>query len=188
MTNDFIIIGGGIAGLYTMYNILKKRPNSKIILINESDAHALIWYDINYTKEKVDKDAMYFHAYHHRVPKTTLGVDYEILPNVLGKGRFIGSNVSVVGDSALRGTWFGEGEVKMYLDGDKAHPSLSGTQARSISNNFFKPPKKISSGTSGMHIRVADLLKRFKFSCGRKTNTSPFAERYPFIPSNIDWP
>ena len=103
------------------------KKGAKIILINESDAHALIWYDINYTKEKVDKDALYFHAYHHRVPKTTLGIDYEILPNVLGKGRFIGSNISVIGDSALRGTWFGEGEVKMYLDGDKAHPSLSGT-------------------------------------------------------------
>jgi monoamine oxidase len=37
MTNDFIIIGGGIAGLYTMYNILKKRPNSKIILIEKEN-------------------------------------------------------------------------------------------------------------------------------------------------------
>lgn len=37
MTNDFIIIGGGIAGLYTMYNILKKRPYSKIILIEKEN-------------------------------------------------------------------------------------------------------------------------------------------------------
>ena len=34
---DFIIIGGGIAGLYTMYNILKKRPYSKILLIEKQD-------------------------------------------------------------------------------------------------------------------------------------------------------
>lgn len=37
MSNDFIIIGGGIAGLYTMYNILKKRPHSKIILIEKEN-------------------------------------------------------------------------------------------------------------------------------------------------------
>jgi len=37
MTNDFIIIGGGIAGLYTMYNILKKRPYSKIVLIEKEN-------------------------------------------------------------------------------------------------------------------------------------------------------
>jgi hypothetical protein len=37
MTYDFIIIGGGIAGLYTMYNILKKRPHSKIILIEKEN-------------------------------------------------------------------------------------------------------------------------------------------------------
>lgn len=37
MSNDFIIIGGGIAGLYTMFNILKKRPYSKIILIEKEN-------------------------------------------------------------------------------------------------------------------------------------------------------
>ena len=37
MSNDFIIIGGGIAGLYTMYNILKKLPHSKIILIEKEN-------------------------------------------------------------------------------------------------------------------------------------------------------
>ena len=46
---------------------------------------------------------------------------------VNGKGRFVGTNISVVSDSILRDTWFGEGEVKVYLDGDNKLPSLSGT-------------------------------------------------------------
>lgn len=103
------------------------RTAAKIVLINESSSHALIWYDINYTSEKVPDDAMYFHAYWHHVAKTTLGKDFEILPSVNGKGRFIGTNISVVSDSMLRDTWFGEGEVKVYLDGDNTLPSLSGT-------------------------------------------------------------
>lgn len=103
------------------------RKAAKIVLTNESSSHALVWYDINYTEEIVAADAMYFHAYWNRDMKTTLGKDYVILPEVKGKGRYIGTNVGVIGDSVYRNTWFGEGEVKIFLDGDKDFPSLSGT-------------------------------------------------------------
>jgi len=103
------------------------RTGARIVITNESSAHALVWYDINYTVETVPEDAMYFHAYWDRNPKTTLGVDHVILPEVKGKGRFLGTNIGVIGDSAYRNTWFGEGEVKVYLDGDKQLPTLAGT-------------------------------------------------------------
>jgi len=103
------------------------RTGAKIVITNESSAHALVWYDINYTEEKVPDDALYFHAYWNRVMHTALGTDHVILPQVNGKGRFLGTNVGVIGDSAYRNTWFGEGEVKVYLDGDKQLPSLTGT-------------------------------------------------------------
>ena len=103
------------------------RTGARIVITNESSAHALVWYDINYTVETVPEDAMYFHAYWDRNPKTTLGVDNVILPEVKGKGRFLGTNIGVIGDSAYRNTWFGEGEVKIYLDGDKLLPTLAGT-------------------------------------------------------------
>ncbi len=103
------------------------RNGAKMKLVNESSAHALVWYDINLTTEKVPADAMYFHAYWNRTLRTELGKDHVILPSVNGRGRFIGTNVGVIGDSAYRNTWFGEGEVKVYLDGDKQLPSLAGT-------------------------------------------------------------
>jgi hypothetical protein len=59
--------------------------------------------------------------------KTTKGEDYVILPKVEGVGRYIGTNIGVIGDSLNNGTWFGEGEVKIYLDGDVKQPSLVGT-------------------------------------------------------------
>ncbi|HLO81278.1 MAG TPA: glycoside hydrolase family 172 protein [Chitinophagaceae bacterium] len=103
------------------------KKGAKIVLTNESGSHALVWYDINYSTGQVPPDAMYFHAYWNRVKQTGIGKDFEILPAVNGKGRFIGTNIGVIGDSAYRGTWFGEGEVKIYLDGDTKLPSLSGT-------------------------------------------------------------
>ncbi len=103
------------------------RTGAKVVITNESSAHALVWYDINYTEEKVPDDALYFHAYWNRDMHTALGTDHVILPQVNGKGRFLGTNIGVIGDSAYRNTWFGEGEVKVYLDGDKQLPTLAGT-------------------------------------------------------------
>jgi hypothetical protein len=104
------------------------RKGAKLLLVNESKAHALVWYDINYTEiKKQPDDALYFHAAWRRELKTELGKDFEILPRVVGKGRYLGASIGVIGDPAYRGTWFGEGEVKIYLDGDKDWPTLVGT-------------------------------------------------------------
>lgn len=104
------------------------RKGARILLVNEAKTYALVWYDINYTVQKVEDDAMYFHAAWRRELKTKAGVDFEIMPCVDGKGRYLGMNIGVIGgDPAYRGTWFGEGEVKIYLDGDTDWPTLVGT-------------------------------------------------------------
>ncbi|MBK8881564.1 MAG: DUF2961 domain-containing protein [Bacteroidales bacterium] len=104
------------------------RKSAYIIITNESSKEVWIWYDINYTElEKLPDDLMYFHAYWNRELKTKTGKDYVILPEVIGTGRYLGANISVIGDSAYRGSWFGEGEVKIYLDGDRGNPTLVGT-------------------------------------------------------------
>ncbi len=104
------------------------RKSALITLTNEAAEEAWVWYDINYLEvDKVPDDAMYFHAYWNRNLKTTPGEDYVILPKVEGIGRYLGANIGVIGDSHYRGTWFGEGEAKIFLDGDKEHPSLVGT-------------------------------------------------------------
>ena len=73
----------------------------------------MIFYDINYTVTKApDPNSLFFHCYWNREIKTELGRDFEILPTVAGKGRFIGTNIGVVDDSAYQGRWWGEGEVK----------------------------------------------------------------------------
>ena len=104
------------------------RKSAYITITNESSKEVWIWYDINYLEiEKLPEDLMYFHAYWNRDLKTKSGIDYMILPEVRGTGRYLGANISVIGDSLCRGSWFGEGEVKVYLDGDKENPTLVGT-------------------------------------------------------------
>jgi hypothetical protein len=87
-----------------------------------------IFYDIDFQKlDHWNPDNMYFHAYWHRDTATRLGNDFELLPAVSGKGRFLGVNVGLHENPVYKGFWWGEGEVKMYLDGDHDFPSLAGT-------------------------------------------------------------
>ncbi len=104
------------------------KQSARITITNESDEEVWIWYDINYLEvDRLPDDILYFHTYWNRDTATTPGLDFTILPRVKGSGRFIGTNIGVIGGEAYRGTWFGEGEVKIYLDGDKDLPTLVGT-------------------------------------------------------------
>ncbi|MCT4587644.1 MAG: DUF2961 domain-containing protein [Carboxylicivirga sp.] len=104
------------------------KKSARINITNESSQEVWMWFDINYlAMEKMDEDILYFHAYWNRDTKTKLAEDYVILPKVEGSGRYIGANIGVLGGLEYKGTWFGEGEVKMYLDGDSEFPTLVGT-------------------------------------------------------------
>jgi hypothetical protein len=104
------------------------KTSAKMQIVNESESYLLVWYDINFSIVKQQpEDMLYFHTAWSREPKTKLGRDFEILPRVVGHGRFIGTNIGVIGNPDYNGTWFGEGEVKVYLDGDNKRPTLNGT-------------------------------------------------------------
>lgn len=104
------------------------RKAAKIEIVNESDKFIMFYYKINMIElPELDDDALYFHAYWNRELETAKGQDYTILPKIEGKGRYLGTNIGVIGNEKYRGSWFGEGEVKIYLDGDDEFPSLIGT-------------------------------------------------------------
>ncbi len=105
------------------------KTGAKVVLTNESDSKLeMLFYDINIVKlEQWNEDNLYFHCFWNRDTATTPGVDYSILPKVEGKGRFLGVNFGVIGNPLYEKSWWGEGEVKMYLDGDSDLPTLIGT-------------------------------------------------------------
>lgn len=102
---------------------------ARITITNESaKTLKLLFFDVDYTLVKgFDEPPLYFHASWKRDTATTLARDYEILPLINGKGRFIGTSIGVNANPAYGKSWFGEGEVKIYLDGDSSLPTLNGT-------------------------------------------------------------
>jgi hypothetical protein len=105
------------------------KTSAKIVITNESEKDLkYLFYDINFLlTDKWDPKSLYFHCYWNRDKKTELGKDFEILPKVNGKGRYLGTNIGVKADSIYEYSWWGEGEVKTYLDGDSDYPTLVGT-------------------------------------------------------------
>ncbi len=106
------------------------RTGMRIVLSNETDAdQGQVYYDIDYTLgDRLPAEALYFHTVFHRENPTKMQRDYELLPQVKGRGRYLGVNVGVIVDGKRYGkTWWGEGEVKIYLDGDRELPTLAGT-------------------------------------------------------------
>jgi hypothetical protein len=115
---------------FVSYVPMPFRNGGRIVVRNESLKPVnLIFYDVNYRSVREQaRDALYFHAWWSRDRATTLGRDFRILPRIQGRGRFLGANVTVLTNPAYEKTWWGEGEVKIALDGDRSNaPTLVGT-------------------------------------------------------------
>ncbi|MGZ2411752.1 D-arabinan exo alpha-(1,3)/(1,5)-arabinofuranosidase (non-reducing end) [Sphingomonas sp. F9_3S_D5_B_2] len=104
------------------------RRRAHLVLTNESAKRVQLFYDVDCSLVPAQPDdALYFHAWWHRMPRTTLGQDFALLPSIAGRGRFLGASITVLTNPAYEKSWWGEGEVKVKLDGDGAQPSLVGT-------------------------------------------------------------
>lgn len=104
------------------------RKHARVEIVNESDNDLIqFFYDIDLLLEEHSNQMLYFHTYWSRDEKTALAKDFQILPKVSGKGKFLGSNVGIFTNPAYEDLWFGEGEVKMYVDGDNEYPTIVGT-------------------------------------------------------------
>src|SRR6476659_5570892 len=105
------------------------KTGAKIQVTNESGKRlSHLFFDVNFQKLAVwNNDNMYFHAYWNRDTATKLAEDFVLLPKVIGKGRYLGTNIGLNSNLAYENYWWGEGEVKVFLDGDTQFPTLVGT-------------------------------------------------------------
>jgi hypothetical protein len=102
--------------------------HARITLQNDSlDKRPLmqLFFQIDYEqRSSLPADTGRFHAQFRRKNPTVLKQDYVILDGVEGPGMYVGT---VIGVRALSPDWWGEGEMKMYIDGDEEYPTICGT-------------------------------------------------------------
>jgi len=100
------------------------RKRCRITLTNLAEDGMLLYYQINYTLTEVLDDTGYFHAQFRRVNPLPYKEVHTILDGVRGQGQYVGTYMAWgVNNSG----WWGEGEIKFFLDGDDPFPTICGT-------------------------------------------------------------
>ncbi len=96
----------------------------RITMTNIAKQDMVLYYQINYTLTDVPEDKGYFHAQFRRVNPLPYKNVYTILDGVKGQGQYAGTYMAW---GVNNNGWWGEGEIKFYMDGDKDFPTICGT-------------------------------------------------------------
>ncbi|MDR1456202.1 MAG: DUF2961 domain-containing protein [Tannerella sp.] len=136
---DFFCMGWGVSAplnslavcvnprnAFNCYWTMPFRRKCKVTMENINDKDAVtLYYQIDYALTEVPGDAAYFHAQWRRSnPNTTS--DYTIVDNIRGKGHYVGVYLAW---GVNNNGWWGEGEIKFFMDGDTKFPTICGTGA-----------------------------------------------------------
>ncbi len=109
---------------FNAYFPMPFREHVRVELTNHSPRITILYYQIDYTLEAVD-DAALLHVSFRRENPTTMQRDFVIEDALHGPGRFLGCAVGI--RCIDGGNWYGEGEVKVFRDGDHELPTICGT-------------------------------------------------------------
>jgi hypothetical protein len=100
------------------------RRRARLTLENLAEEPIYVYYQINYALTEVPDDAAYFHAQFRRSNPLAYKSVHTLLDGVRGRGQYVGTYIAWgVNNSG----WWGEGEIKFFLDGDGEFPTICGT-------------------------------------------------------------
>jgi hypothetical protein len=122
LTSLAVTVNPGSA--FNCYWPMPFRKKCKITMENIDDKDMILYYQVDYTLTEVPQDAAYLHAQFRRVDRVPYKQDYTIVDNIKGKGHYVGTFMAY--ESHDNG-WWGEGEIKFFMDGDEKFPTICGT-------------------------------------------------------------
>jgi hypothetical protein len=102
------------------------KKSCKITMENTAPADAILYYQINYSLTDIPENSAYFHAQYRRSNPLKFKDVHVILDDVKGWGHYVGTYMCL---EARSPGWWGEGEIKFFMDGDKKFPTICGTGA-----------------------------------------------------------
>lgn len=155
---------------FNCYWMMSFRKKCRITLENLNPKVVGLYYSIDYTLTRVADDYAYFHAQFRKNKPDGKEYNsiYTILDNVKGKGQYIGTYMAW---GVKNQGWWGEGEIKFFIDGDKATPTINGTGTEDYflgSYGFWTPEDpttKYSTAYSGMpQVIKPDAKNNLKYN------------------------
>jgi hypothetical protein len=112
------------AGGMNSYWVMPFRKSAKITIENLSSEQVTVYYQVDYTLTDVPDDVAYFHAQWRRSNPLPYKEVHTILDGVTGKGHYVGTYLAWQVNNT---GWWGEGEIKFFMDGDQEFPTICGT-------------------------------------------------------------
>ena len=141
------------------------RKKCRITMENIDDRDMVLYYQVDYVLTEVPNDAAYFHAQFRRVNPLPLKTDYTLVDSIKGKGQYVGTYMAW---GVHNNGWWGEGEIKFFMDGDTDYPTICGT------------------GTEDYFCGSYDFDTRKKNSAGvEETDYTEFSTPYSGLPQVI---
>jgi Protein of unknown function (DUF2961). len=100
------------------------RKSCRITLENIGNEDVTLYYQVDYILTEVPEDAAYFHASFRRTNPLPYKEDFVIVDGIEGKGHYVGTYMCWGVNNNI---WWGEGEIKFFMDGDGEYPTICGT-------------------------------------------------------------
>ncbi len=100
------------------------RKKCKITMENIGTKVMKLYYQIDYCETEVPENAAYFHAQFRHASPNKYKEPYTIIDGIKGKGQYVGTYLAW---QVNNNGWWGEGEIKFYMDGDTDFPTICGT-------------------------------------------------------------
>ena len=109
---------------FNCYWTMPFHTRARVTIENRTGGDVNVYYQITYELGEVPESAGYFHAQFNRTNPLPYKQDYVILDGVKGRGQYVGTYLAW----GVNNTgWWGEGEIKFFMDGDDAYPTICGT-------------------------------------------------------------
>jgi hypothetical protein len=123
------------------------RKKCRITMENIDDKDMVLYYQVDYILTEVPSDAAYFHAQFRRVNPLPYKTNYVLVDSIKGKGQYVGTYMAW---GVHNNGWWGEGEIKFYMDGDTEWPTICGTGTEDYfcGSYDFDTRKKVSEGVT----------------------------------------
>ena len=181
---------------FNCYWTMPFKKRCRMTVTNMDENAMRIYYQIDYALSEVEEDAAYFHAQFRRTNPLPYKEVYTILDGVKGKGHFVGTYMAW---GVNNNGWWGEGEIKFYMDGDKEFPTICGTGTEdyfcgsyNFENKVTKQYQEFTTPYAGMHqvIRpdgVYNAQQRFGMYRWHITDPVRFSDEIKITMQALGW-
>jgi len=122
LTSLAVTVNPGSA--FNCYWPMPFRKKCRITMENIGNEDMVLYYQVDYILTEVPADAAYFHAQFRRTNPLPYKTDYTLIDGIKGKGHYVGTYIAW---GVHNNGWWGEGEIKFFMDGDTNYPTICGT-------------------------------------------------------------